>query len=130
MKLRILFDDTQGTALVEYALTLSAFILLTIGLLQLGLLMWTQAGLQHGVELAARCASVNTTLCGTQSTIKSFAVSNSLALNPPASTFTVTPNTTCGTINGNKVSASYTFNFLPVAASVTVTAQSCYPLNS
>ena len=29
------------------------------GLVQAGLLLWTQSGLQHGVEVAARCASVN-----------------------------------------------------------------------
>jgi Flp pilus assembly protein TadG len=127
MKLRQMLDDTAGSAMVEYAFTLSAFILLTFGIVQVGLLMWTQAGLQHGVELAARCASVNTTLCGTATQIQNFAAANSLAVSVPASDFTVTQGTTCGVNNGNRVTASYTFSFRPVAPNVTVTAQSCYP---
>ena len=123
MKLRQIRDDTAGSAMVEYAITLSAFILLTMGIVQIGLLMWTQAGLQHGVELAARCATVNTTLCGTAAQIQSFAAANSLGVTVPTSDFTVTQGTTCG----NKIKASDTFNFLPVAATVTVTAQVCYP---
>jgi hypothetical protein len=52
MMLKQILDDTRGSALVEYALTLSAFILLTVGLIQIGLLMWTQAGLQHTIAVA------------------------------------------------------------------------------
>ena len=45
--------------MVELTLTLPVFLLLMFGLIQAGLLLWTKAGLQHGVEVAARCASVN-----------------------------------------------------------------------
>ena len=45
--------------LVEFTVTLPLFLLLTFGMLQAGLLLYTQVGLQHGVEVAARCASVN-----------------------------------------------------------------------
>ena len=125
--MRRLFNDERGSALVEYAITFSAFILLTVGLMQFGMLFWTQLALQHGVELAARCARVNSALCGTSDQIKTFASANALALNPPTSDITVTLATSCGGNSGNRVQASYTFNFLPVAASITVTAQSCYP---
>ena len=59
MKPRQVWDDMEGSALVEFTVTLPLFILLTFGLLQAGLLLYTKAGLQHGVEAAARCASVN-----------------------------------------------------------------------
>ena len=59
MKPKQIWDDTEGSALVEFTVTLPLFLLLTFGLLQAGLLLYTQAGLQHGVETAARCASVN-----------------------------------------------------------------------
>ena len=45
--------------LVEFTVTLPLFLLLMFGLLQAGLLIYTKVGLQHGVEVAARCASVN-----------------------------------------------------------------------
>ena len=59
MILKLLRDDTRGAALVEFTVTIPFFLLLTFGLIQAGLLLWTQAGLQHGVEVATRCASVN-----------------------------------------------------------------------
>jgi Flp pilus assembly protein TadG len=116
-----LWDDTQGSALVEFTVTVPLFLLLTFGLLQAGLLLYTQAGLRHGVEVAARCASVNysanqlqfsqscfgvapstviaDTTCGY---IKTYAAQNSLGVNPSLSTsnFTVTPPTNTGNICG------------------------------
>jgi len=132
MKLKHILHDTQGTALVEGTLTLSFFILLLFGLVEAGLLIWTQVGLQYAVELAARCASVNTSLCGTQTAIKNVAVTNSLAApNISASTFTVTLNTACGSNPGNLVSASYTFSLFGIyvlnTTSLTLQAKSCYP---
>ena len=59
MKPKQIWDDTLGSALVEFTVTLPLFLLLTFGLLQAEVAAHTQAGLQHGVEVAARCASVN-----------------------------------------------------------------------
>jgi Flp pilus assembly protein TadG len=59
MKLKLICDDTRGGALVEATVTIPLFLSVTFGLVQAGLLLWSQSGLQHGVELAARCASVN-----------------------------------------------------------------------
>jgi Flp pilus assembly protein TadG len=59
MKLKQICDDTSGSSFVEFTVTLPFFFLLMFGLLQAGLLLFTVSGLQHGVEAAARCASVN-----------------------------------------------------------------------
>ena len=59
MKLKQMRDDTRGNALVEFTVTFPFFLALMFGLVQAGLLLYTQNGLQHGVEMAARCASVN-----------------------------------------------------------------------
>ena len=59
MILKRLRDDTWGGTLVEFTVTLPFFLSLMFGLIQAGLLLWTQAGLQHGVEVATRCASVD-----------------------------------------------------------------------
>src|SRR5260221_2267052 len=126
-----LLSDSRGSVLVESAITLPFFILLVFSLVEIGLLLWTQVGLQHAVELAARCASVNTSSCGSQSATQSFAVANSLAVNPPAATFTVTLNTTCASNPASPVTASYGFPLFGIyvvsQSSLTLTARSCYP---
>jgi Flp pilus assembly protein TadG len=126
MTFKRLSRDTQGSSSVEFAATMPLFLALTLGVVEVGLLMWIAVGLQHGVEMAARCASINTTLCNNSTNIQNFAAQNAYGLNPPPSTFSVsTPS--CG----NQVSASYSFNYLTTyifpAASLTLTAQSCYP---
>jgi Flp pilus assembly protein TadG len=134
MKAKCIHADTQGAVLVEAAITLPLFILTIFIVVELGLLIWTQAGLQHGVEMAARCASVNTTLCGTPTEVKSFAVAQSLGVKPPASTFSYTANTTCGTggNTGNLVTASYNFSLFGIytisMTSLTLSAHSCFPI--
>src|SRR4051812_40628241 len=111
MKVRQLFRDTEGNALVEFALTLPLFFLLLFGMIQAGLMLWTKMGLQHGVEMAARCASISDTLfnriptatsptpcysvngkaSANASSLKSYAAANSFGLKPPASAFSVNP---------------------------------------
>jgi Flp pilus assembly protein TadG len=57
--LKLIRNDTRGSALIEFTVTFPLFLLLMFGLGQAGLLLFTYTGLQHGVERAARCASVN-----------------------------------------------------------------------
>jgi len=149
MKLKQIRDDTRGAALVEFTVTVSFFLLLTFGLVQAGLLLWTRAGLQHGVEYAARCASVNysakqiglnTSCFGVDPTtvtndiIKQYAINNSFGLVPSLSDFTVTPPpaTTpgaCPADYGYVVSASHLYNLINYIFSVTLTATSKFPIN-
>jgi Flp pilus assembly protein TadG len=116
--------NRNGAAAIEFALTAPAFFALVIGGIQIGLLCWAQLALQQGSEAAARCASVNKTLCGTASQIKSYASAQSFGLAPAASTFTVTTQG-CG----NMVQASYVPPFLNgfVIPPVTLTASACFP---
>jgi Flp pilus assembly protein TadG len=125
MMLRQIYRDTRGATAVEFAMTAPVFIAMLFGIIQLGSLLWTQLGLQHGVEMAARCASVNTTVCGNTASIQNYAVGESFGLNPPASTFTVTA-ASCG----NQVNANYTYQFLRAYfpwPSLTLGARSCFP---
>ena len=59
MKLKLIRNDTQGSVLVEAAITFPLSILLVFGIVLGSLAMWIEIGLRHGVEMAARCASVN-----------------------------------------------------------------------
>ncbi|HYC13069.1 MAG TPA: TadE family protein [Stellaceae bacterium] len=113
----------RGATAAEFAAILPAFIAITLGIMEFGRLMWTKSALNYAVEEAARCAAINTSTCGTQSQVQSFAASHSgqtfaasvFALSTPA----------CGT----QVSASYPFQFIVplVNFSVTLQASYCYP---
>lgn len=126
MKLATIWRDNRGTSALEFALTAPAFFLFIFGIIEFGLLFWTQIGLQHGAEMAARCASINTALCPTanSSTITSYAAQQAFGLTLPAQTFTYsTP--ACG----NQVSATYAFEFPQILnlSPLTLTAQACFP---
>jgi Flp pilus assembly protein TadG len=110
MIVTLLRDDMRGGALIEFTVALPFFMLLMFGLIQAGLILWTQAGLQHGVEVATRCASVNYSAnrlgapvnavpsCFgiapntpvTTRNIQDYALANSFGLVTDYSTFTVT----------------------------------------
>jgi Flp pilus assembly protein TadG len=147
MKLQQLYREEQGAALLEFTLIVPLLISLTFGLVQAGYMMWAQAGLQHAVAMAARCAAVSdlaqkadvsfhpattNTPCyqldgnatTNASSIKSYAADNSWGLNPDTSVFSVNPGSPrCGVM----VTAEYPFQLL---FTVTLRAQSCYPTTS
>jgi Flp pilus assembly protein TadG len=121
-----IWRDERGATALEFAILAPVFFLLIFGIIAVGLLFWTQVGLQHGAEMAARCASINTTLCpnGNPTAITNYAMRQAFGLSLPASTFTYsTPP--CG----NQVSATYTFVFPDILnqSPLTLTAQACFP---
>jgi Flp pilus assembly protein TadG len=128
MRKKTLFKDRRGTSAVEFAITLPLFILMVLGVWQLGYGMWAQFGLQHGAEMAARCmavaaAATSPTTCSTTASTQSYAASQSYGLNPSPSIFAVSTQ-----ICGNQVSANYAVS--PVVANfgipaLTLHAQAC-----
>jgi Flp pilus assembly protein TadG len=124
VKLTAMWRDNRGTSALEFALTAPVFFLFIFGIIEFGLLFWTQLGMQHGTEMAARCATVNPALCPGGTAITSYAAQQAFGLSLPAQTFTYsTP--ACG----NQVAASYAFHFPEVLnlSPVTLTARSCFP---
>lgn len=152
MKMPRLIRDTQGAALLEFAVTAPIFFLLVFGTIQAALMLWSQIGLQHGAEVATRCASLSDsavtaatrlgttfqpTACYTssgtatanQTSLKNYAAANAWGLKPPASTFTVSVNgTNCP--GGNMITASYPFTAITFLYNITLTATSCYPIGT
>jgi Flp pilus assembly protein TadG len=126
VKLTTIWRDNRGTTALEFALTAPVFFLFMFGIIEFGLLLWTQIGLQHGAEMAARCASVDSTLCPNSNpgAITSYAAQQAFGLALPSQTFTYsTP--ACG----NQVSASHAFQFPAILnlSPLTLTAQACFP---
>ncbi|WP_298423191.1 TadE/TadG family type IV pilus assembly protein [Rhodoblastus sp.] len=128
MRLLALLKQADGAAAVEFAFVGPIFLVLLLAILQSGMMLWTQLGLEHAVESAARCSAVNGTICGTSSAVQTYAASQAYGLNLPSSTFSYSKST-CG----NLVSGSYTYYFLTRAfgtASVPLSAQACFPSQS
>lgn len=126
MKLARFLRDTCGTAAIEFAILSTVFFGLLFGILEGGYILYMDLGIQHATEMAARCASVNSTTCGSTSAIQTYAASQAYGVSPPSSAFTYS-STTCG----NKVTASYNYSFLGSyfwgRSSVTLTGSSCFP---
>jgi Flp pilus assembly protein TadG len=117
-------DEPRGAAAVETALVTPIFLLMLYGVMQVGLLLWTQASLYHGVQMAARCSAIGRPECASTEQTKSYAAQQSFSLNPPSSTFAVT-TPSCGT----QVTASYNyvaFSALTNQLTMTLSARSCF----
>lgn len=112
----------HGAAAVEFALVLPALAGLLVGGLYTGLLVYSATGLQHAVEQAARCYSVNATQCGSSSAAQTYAQSQYYGIDNP--TFTAAA-AGCG----HQVSATVTiaFNAVVTHVSVPLSATACYP---
>lgn len=118
--LRRFQTDEKGQAAIELAFTAPIFFALFFGALQCGLMLWTQLGLQHAAERAARCAAINPTLCGSLSLVQTYAASQALSVNLNASAFTLTSET-CGiAVTGATIVKFVTYN-------VSLSAKSCFP---
>ncbi len=120
-----LLGSTGGNPAVEMALVLPVFLALIYGVIEFGRVLWTLSTLHYAVEEAARCASINTTTCGTSTQIKAYAAARASTIGVATSVFTPT-TVACG----HKVAASYVFpfavsGFMPYT--ITLTAQSCFP---
>ena len=121
--LRAQTKDCRGNVAIEFALTAIPLLLFLFGIIEFGRAMWLQSALDYSVAEAARCASVNTTMCGTTSEIQRYASIQSGA-GFDSSIFLVS-NPSCGT----QVSASYplALTIPTLTLSVTLNAQACYP---
>jgi Flp pilus assembly protein TadG len=129
---RQIIKDGGGATAVEMAIALPIILLLIFGVIEIGIMMWTQLTLNNAVEAAARCGAVNTQTCGTPTSIESYAVSQAVGIpNLTSANFVVhkSGSASCGTA-GVEVTASYDFTSMQriVPISVTITASSCYPI--
>ncbi len=125
-----LFSSRRGATAIEFAMLFPVYLLMLMGVVEFGRLLWTQSTLQQAVEAAARCASVDPTTCGSPSATASYAASQMAGFSVSASIFTVpNPPPSCG----NEVTASMPFTFVLQTLfpwTPTLSAQSCFPIQS
>jgi Flp pilus assembly protein TadG len=121
--IRRALDERGGAAAVEFAMTVPILLLAMMGIIEFGRVLWAQNALHFAVEEAARCATIDVTICGNTGETQTYAATAS-GFTFPTSAFTVT-NASCG----NQVTASYAFQFLTslFGTGPTLTAQACFP---
>ncbi len=121
--------NQRGAAAIEFAIILPALLLLVLGIMDTGRLLWTYTTLNSASETAARCYAIQASGCTTPAAVQNYAVTQAWGLTISASAFSVTTQT-CGA----RVSGTYVFTFvipwLSVVGnsnSITLTAVACYP---
>jgi Flp pilus assembly protein TadG len=116
--------NSPGVAALEFALIAPVLFMFIFGIIELAGMAYVKNALDYAVAQAARCASIDTTNCGSASAVQTYAsgLSNGSFA---ASVFTAS-TAACGSV----VKASYPMqlNVLAWSLSVTVSAQSCYPI--
>lgn len=129
--LRTFIADRRGVAAIEFALLAPAFLMLLIGTMTMGVLLFTASSLHFATEAAARCASVKSTVCKDAPTTVAFAASNYFG-SKNAAAFTCSGRVCGGTAAscGNKVAGTVTVTLdvgiLP-SFSTPLHADACYP---
>ena len=118
--LRPLLRDRRGSPAVDFALTLPALVLVTVGVMQLGIGFLANAGLRNAVEAAARYATIYTTATGNTACVTGYPTDDQIVAKVRSSAFGIdasqlTVSTPVhGTSNGTcyvDVTASYPISF-------------------
>jgi Flp pilus assembly protein TadG len=125
--LRRLWSARGGAAAAEFAMVGLLFFALLIGVIETGRVLWTLNALHYGAQQAARCAAVNTALCGTNALLQAY--SNGIGgSNLPGTAFSLDTGAACGM----KVTATYAMTlYIPyVQMQPTLTATACFPKSS
>lgn len=120
-----------GATAVEFALVAPIFIVMAVGVFELGRAMWIKATMQYAVEETTRYAMVNTST--PMATLESYAQTKltDTGMSSTGITFTATQDTV-GSVDYVTISASYNFSVLITLITmpvVTLTAKSRVPLS-
>ena len=120
-----------GASAVEFALVVPAFLALTIGALNLCILLYINSTLHFAVDDAARCMSISqaagTTACDTVAHTRTHALAT---FNFPSLSPVITPLAaqTCG--NQVTGTATYQLNAVLTSMAVNLSATSCFPVQN
>ena len=124
-------SDERGGSAAELVLIMIPLIGLTLGTINLAMMIYTVANLHYATQEAARCATVRPTVCADSTTLATYALKNYAGLTAsPTFTLVVEPKTATVCPNGNYVTATANYHFVTGFTTTTIplTANACYPL--
>jgi Flp pilus assembly protein TadG len=116
----------RGSAAAEFALVIPLFVLMTVGLYNLGFMYYAANSLHLAVERAARCTSLTPTLCPTLQTYGASQYGGPTI--SPTFTLVAATASKCG----NRVTGTGTYRFQSGLATfnVPISASACFPAMS
>jgi len=123
--------DEAGGSAAELVLIMIPLIALTLGTINLAMMIYTVANLHYATQEAARCATVKPTVCADSTTLTTYALKNYGGLTAsPTFTLVVEPKTAAVCPNGNYVTATANYHFVTgfTTTTIPITANACYPL--
>ena len=115
--------EDRGAAAVEFVLILIPMVMLTLGAINLSLMVYTVANLNYAAEDAARCLTVKKTTCTNTATTNTYARARYTG---PGTPEFATFSATCG----NRVvgTVDYVFTTGLTSTIIPLSSQACYPL--
>jgi len=126
MRIRGGASRDHGTVALEYAIILPVLLLMILGALDAGRVIWLQVTLERAVEAAARCAAINEISCGSAAQIQSYAASQAYGTTIGATAF-VSASASCGTSVTGTVPFTFAIPWV-LKRSITLSATACYPV--
>jgi Flp pilus assembly protein TadG len=127
-RMRSWWADRSGAGAVEFVLVLPACVFLTIGAINLSILLFAVANLNNSVDDAARWASIQTTLNGTAPTSTAVTTYADGRYKGPGLTRTYVYTAAASGTCGHQVSVTATFKVITgiYNPTVPITATSCF----
>ena len=114
----------SGATAVEFALILPSVLMLVLGTVFGGLLVYTATSLHYAVEGAARCAAVMATTCPSTSSTQQYAASLYKGPASPQPTFTASAQACGSQVTG---SLTYVLNVAYHKWTIPLSATACFP---
>jgi Flp pilus assembly protein TadG len=117
---------------VEYGIVLPVFLLMVLGIIDTGRLLWTYTTLSEAVDAAARCGAINSAICGTETQIAADAVNEAYGLTVSATAFSVT-YPSCGVQVAGTLPFTFIIPWLDAAQpfgstnTISLSVTACYP---
>lgn len=120
--------DERGATAAEFALILAPLIMLTLGVINTGLMVYTVSTLHFAAEDTARWASIQTTTSGTAPGASTIQTQGASVYKGPTPVVTFTANSAAAC--GFQITGTTTYNVSTglTSSPVTLSATACYPL--
>jgi len=126
MGLRGFLRDEGGGPALEFVLFPPAYVLVVLGIIGVGLLMWVENSIQFAAEAAARCASVDFTSCDTVTKIQDAAIGWANGVPITRANVPVNLGVACTAgITGNAVAIRYSVSYFVLT--INTAAEACFP---
>jgi Flp pilus assembly protein TadG len=141
---RRLLRARAGVTTLEFGLIAVPMLMLAMGIIEYGRLIWTNQVLEDAAAAGARCMGVLATGCTSGGAYSASATStylqqqlNDAEVAISSATVNLSTSTTCGGVGGfSQVTIAYTFHTVlpllltPLANGIPLTAQACFPNQS